>query len=295
MTRGAGRSTLRAVTKQDVPTLIDAEEAFEAGDVETALVICEGLIGDREARAEVEVLYLAAECLLELQEAAEAEHLLDVALGKAPDDPVLLHAKGVATFEQGRLAEAGSFFERAVAANDDLGEARYYLGILAERRGDFEGADRLFADAVDRDPENLELPRAWTDTEIGTAFDEIVEELPDPLGDWVAGLPIAIEDLPDDAVLTSAETPISPLILCFFEGDGPGAPQGDDPEAWLGRHPDRVRVFRRNLGKSAQDDYELHRELLEALLWEVMEFLDLEETHIAALGLPLEEDDEDLH
>ena len=123
------------MAQKDTPTLVDAEEAFEARDVETALAICEGLIGDHEAKASVEVLYLASECLLELQEPQEAEHLLQIAIKKAGDEPVLLHARGVAVFEQGRLDEAAVFFEAALQGADDLGEARYYLGILAERAG----------------------------------------------------------------------------------------------------------------------------------------------------------------
>ncbi|MCP4871864.1 MAG: tetratricopeptide repeat protein [Proteobacteria bacterium] len=283
------------MAQKDTPTLVDAEEAFEARDVETALAICEGLIGDHEAKASVEVLYLASECLLELQEPQEAEHLLQIAIKKAGDEPVLLHARGVAVFEQGRLDEAAVFFEAALQGADDLGEARYYLGILAERAGDIEKADALFAEAVDRDPENLMLPTAWDVDTIKRSFDELVEEIADPLGAWFAGLQLSIEDLPSEAVLTGGETPVSPLVLCFFEGTGPGAPEGDDPEAWLTTHPDIVRVYRRNLGKSAHNEYQLHTELLEGLLWEVMEFLSLEEAHLAALGLPLEEDDEDLH
>jgi len=277
--------------KQDTPTLVDAEEAFEAGDVETALAICEGFIGDDESKAEVEVLYLASECLLELQEPKEAEHLLLVARAKAGDEPVLLHALGVATFEQGRLEDCGPLFEAAVAGDPELGEPRYYLGILAERAGDLARADELFKEAVELDPENLVLPRNWTSEEIARGFDEIVEEVPDPLGIWLAGLKVSIEELPDDEVLTAGETPISPLILCFFEGTSPGVPKGDAPEGWLTVHPERVRIFSRNLGKSAHDEYEMSHELSEALIWEVMEFLKLEETHLAALGLPTEEDD----
>jgi tetratricopeptide (TPR) repeat protein len=280
---------------KDTPTLIDAEEAFDAGDLEAALIICEGFIGETPDSAPVEVLYLAARCLLELQEPEEAEHLLEIAIKAAGPEPALLHARGVATFEQGRLDEAAKLFQAAVEADQDLGEAHYYLGILAERAGDFGKADQLFADAVKRDPENLEIPTVWSEEAIALVFDEIVEEIPDPLSAWMAGLQVTVEDLPDDEVLIAGDGPISPLILCFFEGEGPGAPQGDEPEAWLTVHPTRVRIFSRNLGKSAHDEYELHHELLEAILWEVMVFLELEESHLAALGLPPDEETEALH
>ena len=279
----------------DSPTLLDAEEAFEAGDIETALVIAEGLIGGDEASAPTEALYLAAECLLELQEPQEALHLLDVALKDAEASPVLLHARGIALFELGRFDAAAGCFEKAAAADPQLGEALYYLGVLAERGGKLDEAKALFAQAVERDPENLVLPADWPAETIEQVFDEIVEEIPDPLGVWLAGLDIRIEDLPSQKLLERDEGPVSPLILCLFEGARPGPAGGDDPEEWLGHRPEVVRVFRRNLGKSAQDDYELHRELLEAIIWELMDFLGLDDVHLAALGLPLEVDDEDLH
>jgi tetratricopeptide (TPR) repeat protein len=287
---------VQAMSKpDDIPTLLDAEEAFEAGDVETALVIAEGLLGDDETKAEPEVLHLAAECLLELQEGAEAGHLLDIAIEKIGDDPVLLHARGVAFFETGRLDESASWFRRAADGDPDLGEALFYLGILAERSGDLEEASRLFGEAVQRDPENLVEPVDWPKETIEQVFDEIVEEIPDPLGVWLAGLELVIEDLPSDEVLAVPEGTLSPLILALFAGERRTEPDGEDPDEWLQLRPKLIRVFRLNLGKSAQDEYELHRELLEAILWEVMDFLGLDESHLAMLGLPEEVDDDDLH
>lgn len=279
----------------DTPTFLDAQEAFEAADIETALVICEGLIGEDERKAEPEVLWLAAECLLEMQEPVEAAHLLDVALASAPDEPRLLYSRGVALFEQARFSEARPLIERAGELDAELAEARMYLGFIDERSGDIEGATQRFTEGVDLDPEHLVMPREWTSQEIAEAFDEIVDEIPDPLGVWLAGLEMKIEALPSDELLRSGDGPISPLVLCLFEGTPEGPPTGEDPEGWLGAHPAAFRVFSRNLGKGAQDVYELHQELLEGLLWEVMEFCGLDDGHLAALGLPMEPEEEDLH
>ena len=65
------------------------------------------------------------------------------------------------------------------------------------------------------------------------------------------------------------------------------------PESWLNAAPARVVLYRRNLGKSAHDDYELQREVFEAVLWEVMEFLGLDDGHLERLGVMESEDDED--
>ena len=64
---------------EDRPELLDAEEAFERGDVEGALIICEGLLGTISGPAPLELLCLAAECFLELQEPKEALHMIELA------------------------------------------------------------------------------------------------------------------------------------------------------------------------------------------------------------------------
>ncbi|HCP44916.1 MAG TPA: hypothetical protein DIU15_02655 [Deltaproteobacteria bacterium] len=279
----------------DEPSFEDAEEAFERGDVETALAICEGYLGEDESKAPVEALYLAAECLLELQEVTEATHMIDLALNEHPDDAVLVHTKAICCFEQAKLEDARKGFERAANLDDQLGEPLFYLGILTERDGDFGAADRLFEHGVRLDPENLSLPVDWPADKVRQIFDEVVEEMPDPFGMWLAGLRVDVADLPDDAALAAAEGPISPLVHCLFDGPAPSPPaEKTDPDEWLTTHPSRVRLFRRNLGKSAHDEYELHREILEALLWESMEFLGLDEGHLAKLGILDDEDDEAL-
>jgi len=282
--------------KDEIPTLRDAEEAYEAGDIETTLAICDGLIGEDEGKAAPEVLYLAGECLLEMQEETEALHLFELALDKEPDNPLLLHCKGLCLFELGKRSDARGLFEQARAAEPGLAEPVFYLGLLAERAGDDAAAKELFAAAVELDPENFVRPRIWSEDVIRGAFDEMVEEIPDPLAVWLAGLPLEVERSPTDDVLTRGGEPISPLVHCLFFGAGSEGAEGDDPEGWLSARPDRVVLYSDNLGKSAQDEYELRREVSEAVLWEIMEFLGLNDDQLEALGVvePDNLDDDDL-
>ena len=71
----------------------------------------------------------------------------------------------------------------------------------------------------------------------------------------------------------------------MFEGGERSEPSGSDPAGWLTSHPDKAVIFRRNLCKCAHDEYELHRELLEAIVWELVEFLGLQDEHLDELGL----------
>jgi tetratricopeptide (TPR) repeat protein len=275
-------------------TLDDARDAYEEGDIDEALAICESLIGGDETHADPEVLWLAAECLLELQDADEALHLLDAAIGQVPDEPLLKHVRAIALFELGRFDDARRGFEAAAASEPPFAEAIYYLGVLDERDGQDARAAERFAKAAEIDPESFVAPRTWSDAEVKSAFDAMVETTPEPFATWLAGLRTEIAAIPPAGALSRGESPLSPLALCLFQGDPAPPPAGEDPAGWLQVHPERVVFYARNLGKSAQDEYELQREVFEAVLWEAVEFLGLDDPHLDALGL-LDADDEDEH
>ncbi len=160
-----------------------------------------------------------------------------------------------------------------------------------------EAAAEFFAAAEKQDPENFIAPIEWSADDIKAAYDVIIEETPDPLGTWFAGLTVVVEDLPAADSLERGGAAISPLVHCLFEGEPGEGPDGDEPQAWLETEPTRVVLYRRNLGKSAHEEYELHREVFEAVLWEVMEFLSFDDSHLEALGVMEREDtdDDDLH
>jgi len=271
------------MAKRDEPNLSDAEEAWASGDAETALSILDGLFAD-DGSAPIEVLYLTGECLLDLQEPAEAAAMLDLALLQDKDNAVLLHARAVAAFELADLDAAKVGFTRAVESEPELGEAHFYLGLLAERAGDRTAAAQLFAQGVALDPEDLQVPSDWDEAQIRTALTEALDEVPDPFGAWLRAAPLQIVDLPADDELQGEAGPVSPLVHCLVVGERHAA-TGDDVAEWLAPTPDAVRFFRLNLGKSASTEDELQQELLEALLWESMEFLGLDDAKLAALGV----------
>lgn len=270
---------------EETPTLRDAEEAFEQGDFEGALDILEGMFPDDESDADPVVLHLAAECLLQLQEPQEAAHLIDAALEQAPDEGALLLTRAIASFELVELEDAQRFVDRAIAAEPELAEAWYYAGLLAERRGDAGDAKAAFERAVALAPDELLAPTDWSAAQVEAAVRTALSEVPDPLGAWMRALEIVVEDLPPDSELRTEEGAISPLVHCIFRGGSPSAPQGDDPAGWLGEPPAQVALFRKNLGKGATTEEELIDEVVQALIWECIEYLGLEHDHLDALGL----------
>ena len=280
------------MTQRDEPTFDDAIEAHEAGDIETAMIICEGLLGDNEESADPEVQHLLAECLLEMQEPEEALRLFDFALAQVPGDGALLLGRGVAFFELAKLDAAVASLQRSADADPEIGEATFYLGLIAELRGDRVAADAFYASAVERSPEDLVLPADWSEADVRKAFAAMVEECPDAVATWLSSLHVVVRDLPEIESLSTPEGPVSPLRQCRFDGEPGDGPFGEEPAGWLNAAPTEVVLFRRNLGKTAHDEYELAREVFEAVLWEATEFLCLEDEHLIRLGV-MEADDDD--
>lgn len=279
--------------KEKRPTFDDAHESFQEGDYEAALEICDEIIGEDESKAPADVLWLAGECLLQLQEPGEALHLLDAADEAEPEQPAIQLARGVALFELLRWDESEKALRAASEGDDALGDAWYFLGLLEERRGNSEAAERLFTRAVQSDPENLHAPTRWPDQEVAKAWTMIAEDLPEPASRWFRSIEYIVKPFPAEVDLRRDDGNVSPLVHCLFFGEGPGEATGSDPARWFRGAPPRVELYTGNLGKSAHDAYDLQQEIFEAFLWETIEFLGLDEDQAERFGQLVEGADEE--
>lgn len=270
--------------KEKRPTFDDAHESFQEGDYEAALQICDEIIGEDEAGAPADVLWLAGESLLQLQEPQEALHLFDLADERDPEQPAILLGRGVACFELLRWADAETALRAAIDVDEEVGDAWYYLGLIAERRGDDDGATQSFARAVAADPENLHAPTDWSSDAVSEAWGRIRDDLPDFAKSWFEGIQLSVHKLPEERVLRVEDGNISPLVHCLYFGEHGAEPEGMDPASWFRHPPPRVELYSRNLGKSAHDTFDLEQEVFEAFLWETIEFLGLNDEQSQALG-----------
>ncbi len=78
--------------------------------------------------------------------------LLQDARALAPGDPRILSNLGHACMSAGRAGEARGAFEKAYGINDQDPETCYWLGYLTEQEGDEREAERLYKQAIERDP-----------------------------------------------------------------------------------------------------------------------------------------------
>jgi tetratricopeptide (TPR) repeat protein len=85
-----------------------------------------------------------------------------------PEPPASDLAPGVQLFDSGRLTEARTFFETAIAANPKSAAAAFYLGQIALADRDADKAVNYLEKAVTLDPDNSDLHR-WLARAYGVA------------------------------------------------------------------------------------------------------------------------------
>jgi predicted Zn finger-like uncharacterized protein len=122
-----------------------------------------------KSEPEVVDAYVALSHLLAgLGRAEDASTRLTEATAKFPDLPALHRAKGELSLETGRYDDARKEFEAALAKEDDLG-ARFKLGVALRRMRGFEEAAAIFdkVAAVDKDYPGLALERGLLFEETG--------------------------------------------------------------------------------------------------------------------------------
>ena len=122
------------------------QEALEAYE--------QALANDPENR---DLLLALARQKLALGTADEADmELLDIAttgLGATRED---LYNQGELAFDEGNVAAAAEWYEKANAVDPNWGKPLYKLALVALNRGDFETAKEYFQRVVDVDPDSAE-------------------------------------------------------------------------------------------------------------------------------------------
>ena len=261
-------------------TIEDAEEAYEAGHVEGALDICVQLL---EADPDdADALYLAGEAMIELQEFEAAEEIFADLLRLEPESAGAFNGRGVALFELCRFDEARAALTQATELDPRLAESRLYLGYFHERRGESELAAACFQRAVELDPEAFHAPAELGIEQLERARATALAALPPAVGRYLDAVEWRIEELPETTFLTRTWPPLSPLVLCLFEGELRSAEQTPMP---LAHTPSAVVVFRGNFAKVVREPGDLERAFVDSLVVELEHFLDLDRAEAEALGL----------
>ncbi|HLT30713.1 MAG TPA: metallopeptidase family protein [Myxococcaceae bacterium] len=217
-----------------------------------------------------------------LGESRAALAALDAALALDPEHPDTRLERALALFELCRFDEAASAMEALGRDLPDEPWVHHTLGLIAERRGDHAAARTAFDRAHQLDPDAF--PRA---IELGEdAFDAAVQDALDRLPDFaqeaLENTPVAVEPLPSDEDLLSADPPLSPTILGLFRGQALPHRELMNP---TDHFPATVLLYQKNLERFARTREELLEQIGITVLHEVGHLLGLDEDDLAARGL----------
>jgi tetratricopeptide (TPR) repeat protein len=128
-----------------------------AGDPEEPLEQSRAL-AERDATPENRLDYALLLWAAQREAAAVAE--LETLARETESAPVALRLLGLIEYQDGKLDAAGRRFTELLATGKFIDDAFYYLGLIAERRGDLARALRLFAQAQSGDNAVAALLRA---------------------------------------------------------------------------------------------------------------------------------------
>jgi tetratricopeptide (TPR) repeat protein len=206
---------------------------------------------------------------------------LDRASQVLADDADAVYERGVALYELCRFDEAQRVFERAVALAPDDPWVLHQLGLLAERRGEPDRAERFLARARRLAPEEFQAEVALDPEGFRDEVQHAVSALPDEERRALQSVPVEIQDLPDATDLVAVDPPLSPSILGLFRGPSENEPctASDGPRC-------RAIVFyRKNLLRFARDRRELSHEIQVTLLHELGHLHGENDDELRARGL----------
>lgn len=263
--------------------LDEAYALYDAAHVEEALDLIRPLLsrqGNLSHENRLSLLRLIGRCSLELGDYERARQAFDAAARIAADLDRLDLA--ITLFYLSRFEEVEILLGTIPAYPETEAEVYWYQGLLAERRGDFERADSLFARAARLDPRRFVVPQKLDDGEVRNIFDSIIEDLPPEIRSVAFEVPVLVEELPSDEVLETAGGKLHPLVLAMYSG----APQDErKPAMTPDPENDRIVLFRRNIAKFAHNRDDLRRELRNTILHEIGHHFGLSEEEIEEFGL----------
>jgi predicted Zn-dependent protease with MMP-like domain len=257
----------------------------DLGQFEQAvLVIDELLAGDSELPrldrvTQAEVHYLKAKAVFYLDDLEGALFLVRRSLQTSGEIAIYRAFEGQILFELGRFSDARRALLSAVALDPESGHALYHLALVHERLGDEELAETALSKANALDPDHYPLPVAVDEEFFRGAAADALDNLPRSIREYIADVPLLVEDFPSDDLLRSQN--ISPQILGLYIG----VPRTEAEPSCQSVDLTRVILFKKNLEKICHDRDELIEQIQITVRHEVGHHLGLSEEDLERLGL----------
>jgi predicted Zn-dependent protease with MMP-like domain len=261
--------------------LDNAEEALSKGTPDVALELCEQVLSLRSEHAGA--WYIKGEALRAVGALVDSADAYRRAALNRPDHAASWASLALASYEILEIDEAWRAVNRALRENNEHPHGWWVRSLLLEWKGDTSGAQRALAHAQWLDPAHFPAPPRLSDSEIDEIITECIGALHPTLQEFLANVPIILEEIPSEDSLSAYDPPASPLdLLGYFSGLSLMERSLEDPWSSL---PPTIVLFRRNLERSCADRTELIHQLRITLYHEVGHFLGLSEADLAERGL----------
>lgn len=261
--------------------LHEATAALEEGQFEEAEATCRRALALDPKNAEV--CLILGQAVREQDRLDEAEGAYRAAVLSRPDLADAWAGLAGVMCEQLRWDESRRAANRALREDPSHPEAAWIRGVLRERRGDNAGAQRDYLRAWRGDPQTFPLPVPLDDETVEQVVGECLVQLHPTLREYLANVPVILEELPSDEQLQHYDPPASPTgLLGYFSGSSLMERSLHDPWSNL---PSAIVIFRRNLERFAHDHDQLVDELRVTLFHEVGHFLGLDEDDLEERGI----------
>jgi tetratricopeptide (TPR) repeat protein len=239
---------------------------------------------EQDQRLGAQFAVLEANGLNDLGRAREAIRSSEEALATSDaEEPAARYEKAVALWDLCRFAEAEQEFRRLLADRDRAAVAHYHLALIAERRGDHEGAARGFAEARRLRPDHFPEPVEVSAEEFSRIVTQAVLAQPEDVRRDLAGVEVGTQDLPDLEDLVASDPPLSPEIVGLYRGPplGESCPPPDE----LSGPCRAIVLYRKNLGRVVRDRAELEEQVRVTIEHEIGHLRGEDDVQLAARGL----------
>lgn len=199
----------------------------------------------------------------------DPDEALEVLAGIADElrsHPAYLSTFGAALLGADRKEEAVEVLQKAAEAEPEDAEYRYQLAVALEGAGrrDDSVAEMLRVLALDiEDAGGAEDPSPTDVEALRSTMEEVLEELPDPLLQLVASVPISVQARASEAQVRAGADPRAAVL---FEG----TPKSESADATL----ERIVIVKDVVVDEVDDDDEVPSLLLFAMAEQIQEFFD---------------------
>lgn len=260
--------------------ILDAiEDALDDGAYEDAVLLTDVLL--RRDADDAAALVLRGEALTEcgrFTDALTVFRRVELLVPTWPDSEI---TQARVLMEMGRLDEAAPLAQRAVVRFPDGAAGHRTLAVVHELTGNESGACRHYerAHALDM---SFALPFRVSDDVFAATVERSMATFPAAIRDRFQNLEVHLQDLPDPEHARDEHTPLSMLILGYFDGTPLNHRSLNDPLSDL---PSHVFIFKKNHERICHNLGELRMQIDITLKHELGHFLGLDEDDMERLGL----------